>query len=439
MVICTFLHMQIIFVSAMEQLQDVLRNSRSEGFDRARKLIKKGVNVNEPIGQERSTLLHYEITRAHTNYYEDFRVNKIKFLLEHNADLEIQNNYGLTPFDAAVHFNDNEVLATFSLYGYRFFSAHAGQEKNPFELLKDNARLYKELIAADDIHAATATNTLAELFIFIQNNENNALGCRKTCGVGKGIVINREGCVFKHTIFADLISLVGKEAVDFVKQDLKQLCEEAFNNVQSDDQDLCATIQSEYPFVNIYRERNFIELLKNEAELFCKLVKSNEARYVKNLFAHFFSVLATMEWNCKDITNLDYLSENIGSYDDLERRVGKEGIRYVKENLAVTGQEILRIAESDNVALFKLKAAEYPFAIWDQRDNLFAWLHRKYRGFPFSAEKEAHDIFDILFFPRHLPIFPWEDQELGHYFFEMMEKAKWANYVPETLGMSMVD
>jgi hypothetical protein len=303
-------------------------------------LIKDGFDINQPIDKKNNTMLHCALSLPcwNTKYEARFR-----FLLEHNADLDTQNYVGKTPFDNALSMSFNPTLPLWSACGYQYFPVSVHLEENPLQLLEYNARLYKELIAKDSAQGVRATNTLANLFIFIQNNENNRLqNHQKPRSFNVGMSMREDGYCLKHMTFVELIDLVGKKGIRFVMQDLNLLCEDASGFEQDKDcLDIFEDTKKHYPFVTLYRERNALELLKNGAQLFKKVVACDDdnARIVKNIMAQFFNAIKAMEKEGK--FSLLYCLKKIKSFARLEQLVGKEGIAYVIENIQDTHISLL--------------------------------------------------------------------------------------------------
>lgn len=323
--------------------------------------LRECLDVNRPINRDGETLLHTYLK----SYYapldkdeSDKPLKRIQCLLKHNASLEAKDRNGSTPFDVALYNGDLPLLSFLSVFGYQFSPASLDPEENPLELLQNNAQKYKEFIRKGDTQA---TNTLANLFVFIQNNENNQLRDQKKIpSSSSGIMINSQGCSFKHTTFADLAHWVGREAIDFVMQDLNKICADAFDIAQEGDAAFYDEIQSIYPFVGIYRERNVLELLKDGARLFKELVRQGKARYAQNILGEFFNELEERKELPK--TALRYCFEEFESFGALKQMVGKETIRYVRENLSTIEDKLLAIAQTRDFFNFRLKCLKYPFA-----------------------------------------------------------------------------
>lgn len=318
------------------------KNGKLTDFDTERELIRSGLDINQPLRRSGSTLLHHLLTGP--SWGEHHYYSHIKFLLEHGANLEVRNTRGYTPFDEALANGNSKDLALLSTFGYHFFPKSVNPEENPLELLRNKAQLYKDLIKKGD---TKATNTLATLFMFIQNNENQRMKAFSNCYWIKknrsSLVVNKEGCCFKHTTFADLADLVGKEAVDFVAQDLNMLSTQAFDVSQEEgpeEQSFYAGIECAYPFVRIYRERNPLELLKNGAQLHRQQIELYADCFPEEhdfILADFLKVISFLK---KEKQTLHYCFEKIQSFDDLERIIGKDGMEYVKKNLLTMSEQL---------------------------------------------------------------------------------------------------
>jgi len=170
-----------------------------------------------------------------------------------------------------------------------------------------------------------------------------------------------------------------------------------------------------YPFVTIYRERNVIELLKNDAQLFKQLVKSDKSVSAQILLAGFFDALARMQYS-SDKDALWYCPENIKTFADLELLVGENAIQYVKEHLLSIGKKLLHTAQNEDAQVFRQQAFAYPFAIQYQRNELFLWFCNRYKG-SLTLKDEAHELFNLLLYTHeYAPLLLLSDSEMCSYF-----------------------
>ena len=245
-------------------------------FSAARKLIEKqNFNINQPINEHGDRLLHEISGRA--VLWNQQNLERFTFLLEHGANLDLRNDENKTPFDLVRMENYTIFTNWFAKLGYTAFPCSLPLKKNPLHLLRNGASLYKKLYAqsagTDDVEPATdgameATNILADLFMFIKNNENNRLNgqwqwLNHHCEYHPGITVSAKGYFLKNTTFEDLIQHVGKEGVDFVAEVLAGMCEKTD---QEKDMDVVREIETMYPFVKIYRAQR-IEESRNSTDI----------------------------------------------------------------------------------------------------------------------------------------------------------------------------
>ena len=213
--------------------------------DLAHYLLKFGANINEPIDNENNSLLHRAIG------YDC--PEKINFLLNYNAHMEIKNKKGQTPIDKAILstapnaikalYNKNILFLTYSISSFLF--------------LKDCVKGLENIFFSSYYDIKKIEIGLAQLFMIAQRNKSD------TIATDKIVEYNGYGYCFKNVSFKDLEEQFGKENIDYVKQYLHDQCQRVLFWVKNGKYNELNYLVQDYPYVLFYDKQLIFKLLEN--------------------------------------------------------------------------------------------------------------------------------------------------------------------------------
>lgn len=226
-------------------------------YDLAHYLLKYGGNINASNCSYNNTMLHNAVCCNN--------IDKVTFLLQHNAKPVGYNNNGQTPLDLAIEGKYYQIIELFKKAGIFFIS---GAQCNLFALLHNNAQELRSLKPGSQYEIGTV-NLLAQLLMSVRSS--------RQFDKRQAIVINADGITFKHSSRDNLCKLFGEKSINYVEELIDEcyVTVETIGYLSSWKGDIFKRKVMEYPFVLAYdKDQSFkilLHIMLKDTDLFASL------------------------------------------------------------------------------------------------------------------------------------------------------------------------